>query len=58
MRRTNKRAATPGEKGAASKTNGLKFTAAAARGASPARRFEPNVGQLIMLALSGIGGGL
>ena len=57
MSKINRRAATPGEKGAASKTNGLISTTATARGASPARRVEPNVGHQIMLALGGIGGG-
>ena len=55
MRRTNKRAATPGEKGAASKINAGEHTTGAGRAASAAERcgarFGANVGFLIYAAL-------
>lgn len=55
MKHTNERAA-PSPKNAASNTNEREHTTATGRGASPARRFGPNVGQLILLALAMAGG--
>ena len=55
MKQTNERAA-PSPKSTASKTNGREHTTAEARGASPARRFGPNVGQLVLIALAMAGG--
>ena len=55
MNKTNERAAPPA-RGTASKTNRYESTTAAARGASFARRFGPNVGHLILLALAAAGG--
>ena len=57
MNKTNKRAA-PSPKNAASKTNDHESTTVMTGGTSVARRFGSNVGHLILLALSGIWGGL
>ena len=48
--------AAPPARGTASTTTRYESTTAAARGASFARRFGPNVGHLILIALAAAGG--